>query len=934
MRRSFLFTLVVSVLSILVVGGCRKSVRRPPVVAAATKPAASEDQIKPQKVVERIDAGAGVTVSKLDNGLVVIIKPVRTAPVVCVKAYVRAGGLYEREWLGAGISHLAEHLVAEDATHGDGDTKAAAKDDKVRNRVTEIGGQSNASTSLAWAQYYISASSSKTDQCIDLIADWMDNPQISDVAFRREHGVVQRELETGADDLRRQMWMSHSANVFGSHPGAVPIIGYKQPLSRLTAADVRAYVRRMYVPQNMVFCVVGDVDAGAVLKRICRAFAGLEAGRLPDLSLPEVKPLAGVRRVVRRHKDLTEAMETFSFQTIRLVHDDLYALDVLSYILTHGPASRLVQSVQREKKLVTSIRSYSWTPAWGRGEFAFTFRSAPQKADAAEKAILDELKSVVARGVTAEQLKRAKRQKVADYVYSQQTAEDIAATLATDYLSTADVAFSRIYTDRIQRVTLEQVQEVAKRYFTFDRMAITRMVPGKKQATTAAATQAATAKAETRFFELPGGLRVILHPSDAVGLVSMTFVKRGGLLWEKDKTNGLGALMTALSVKGAGKRSAEDIAKFFDSAGGGVTGNCGNNTFYWQATVLDDSFGEALEILADVIQKPTFSEKELEILRPQMISRVKKVDENWRSQLHKFFRSKFYFGRYRRLAVGDEKVLKSATTEQIRSYHKKTVRDTGRSSSVLAIYGNFDPAKARKRIEELFVPSKGFWKIGGNLPHHEEDKLFILKTTNKVAGIIVAVRGMKIRDEDRYPVTILDTIISGYHLPSGWLHDELRGKKLVYVVHAYNWPGADLEAGAFMVEAACQPEKVPEVVRIIEKNLRKAVTYKPTQREIDRAVNVILTAELLDNQSISALSMSAALDELYGFGYDFRKKLEQRYGKVTPEDVQRVAKKYLTRPHVVVVTTPQPELAKKEIPKLFGKMSVSGPQSPTEGKER
>ncbi len=925
MRRNLLLTLNVSLLLMLPVGGCTESVMKPPAATAATRLAASEDQIKPRKVVERIDAGAGVTVSKLDNGLVVIIKPVRTAPVVCVKAYVRAGAMYEREWLGTGISHLTEHLVAEDATHGDGDTKAAAKDDKVRNRVTEIGGQSNASTSLAWAQYYISASASKTDQCIDLIADWMGNPQISDGAFRREHGVVQRELETGADDPRRQMWMTHSANVFGTHPGAVPVIGYKQPLSKLTSGDVRAYVRRMYVPQNMVFCVVGDVDAAAVLKRICRAFAGLEAGRVPDLSLPEVKPLAGVRRVLRRHKDLSEAMETFSFQTIRLVHEDLYALDVLSYILTHGSASRLVQSVQREKKLVTSIHSYSWTPAWGKGEFALTFRSAPEKADAAEKAIVDGLKSVVASGVTAEQLKRAKRQKVADYVYSQQTAEDIAATLATDYLSTADVTFSRIYTDRIQRVTLEQVQEVAKRYFTFDRMAITRMVPAKKQATTAAATQTATAKAKTHFFTLPSGLRVILHPSDAVGLVSMTFVIEGGLLDESDKTNGLGSLMMALSVKGAGKRSAEDIAKFFDSAGGGVTGSCGNNTFYWEATVLDDSFGEALEILADITQKPTFSEKELEILRPQMISRVKKIDESWRSQLHKFFRSKFYFGPYRMLSVGDATVLKSVTAEQVRRYHKEKVRDVGRGISVLAVYGNFDAAKARKRIEELFAVGKVLRGRGGRLPDHQEDKLFVLKTTNKVAGIILAVRGMKIGDEDRYPITILDTIISGYHLPSGWLHDELRGKELVYVVHAYNWAGADVEPGAFMVEAACQPEKVPEVMRIIEKNLRKAATYKPSQKEIDRAVNVILTAELLDNQSISELSMSAALDELYGFGYDFRKKLERRYRKVTPEDVQRVAKKYLTRPRVVVVSTPRPELAKKEIPKLFRKMSVSGP---------
>jgi len=288
-----------------------------------------------------------------------------------------------------------------------------------------------------------------------------------------------------------------------------------------------------------------------------------------------------------------------------------------------------------------------------------------------------------------------------------------------------------------------------------------------------------------------------------------------------------------------------------------------------------------------------------------MISRAKKMDENWQSQLHKFFRSRFYFGPYRRLSVGDEKVLKSATTEQIRGYHKRHVGD-GSSTSVLAIYGNFDPAKARKRIAELFVLRKGFFGRGGDVGHHKEDKLFILKTTNKVAGIIVAVRGMKIRDEDRYPVTILDTIISGYHLPSGWLHRELRGKRLVYVVHAYNWAG--LAPGAFVAYAACQPEKAPEVVGIIRRNLKRAATYKPAQREIDLAVNTIVTAELLENQSMPALAMSAALDELYGFGYDFRERLERLYRKVTPEEVLRVGRKYLSGGYVVTVTTPKAKL--------------------------
>ena len=117
--------------------------------------------------------------------------------------------------------------------------------------------------------------------------------------------------------------------------------------------------------------------------------------------------------------------------------------------------------------------------------------------------------------------------------------------------------------------------------------------------------------------------------------------------------------------------------------------------------------------------------------------------------------------------------------------------------------------------------------------------------------------------------------------------------------------------GALLVYAAGQPEKAPEVVRIIRRNLKKAAGYKPSQDEIDRAVNTILTADLLGNQSMSDLAMSAALDELYGFGWDFRSKLEGLYRKVTPADVARVGRKYLGGGLLTVVTTPQPELVRK-----------------------
>jgi len=870
-------------------------------------PAAPATQdLKVPEVTERITSSDGVLVARLSNGLTVIIKPTRTAPVVCVRAYVRAGGLYERKWLGCGISHLTEHLVATGAVHDHVPGAAIQRPRQTGSDVTQIGGQSNAYTSLGHTCYYISAAASKTMDCIDLLAERLGRPEITAADFRREHGVVQRELEMGLDSPTRELQKAHLSNIFGTHPAAVPVIGYKAPLSRLRFADALAYHRQMYVPQNMVFCVVGDVEAMAVLKQIRRAFAGFEADRVPDLSLPEVQTITGVREVVRPHPALKETLEQISFLTIPLLDEDLYALDVLSYVLTKGRSSRLVRKIERRDRLVTSISSSSWTPAWGRGIFTVFFRASPDKADAARAAILAELKDVISEGVKDDELTRAKRQKVADFVYARQSVASQAEMLATDYLATGDVQFSRNYTRRIQSVTAEEVLKVARKYFTFDGMAITRLVPRRRFAPTAT-TRKAKESQETATLTLPNGLRVILHPVEEAGLVSMALVTKGGLLSEDEKTNGMGTLMTALSTRGTHERSAEQISAFFDSAGGTLTGKCGNNSFYWQATVLADSFEESLKIFADVILHPAFSTEELDILKPVLLARIKRQDEQWQSQLQKFFRSKFFTASpYRLTVAGRKSVIESATPEQLIEYHRGHVKA---GDSVLTIYGSFDAAAGRKTVERLFAKlpaGKGKLKIPPARRVGPAGERHVLKTQNNVAGIIVAAPGMKLENlEDRLAMTVLDTIISGYRLPAGWLHSELRGRQLVYVVHAYNWAG--LAPGAFVTYAASPPEKADEVARIIVRKLDKAAAYQPTRREIDQAVNTILTAELLENQSISALAMLAALDELYGFGYDFRSRLESLYHRIRPADVLRVGKKYLGGGYVVIITTPKPQ---------------------------
>lgn len=859
---------------------------------------------QPVHVVSRIAADDGTIVAKLSNGMMLIARAVHTAPVVSVRGYVRAGGILEGRWLGCGLSHLLEHLVAEYTVTDGADGVHDANPESLSEK---IGAQANAYTTTDHTCYYVSATAEKVNQCIEIITGQLARPDISGEDFQREHGVVQRELDMGRDDPKRIMYYTHQANLYRDHPAAVPTIGFAGPLSKVTYEDVMAYHGMKYVPQNMVLAIVGDIDPARAIDEATRRLADFHKGREPELAIPAVPPVTGVRRMTRESSAFTEASEFLSFQTIDLFDKDLHALDVLSFILSRGRASRLVADLQFRRKLVTSVSSYSHTPAWGKGTFTVTFRTAPDQADAAEQAILDHLRAVVEKGVTDEELTRAKRQKISTHVRGQQTAGDIAAQLATDLFFTGDLAFSANYTDRIQDVTAEQVQAVAKRYFDFDAMVITRIVPPADKAEQTAIAEK-QAKDQAEVFTLPNGMKVILQPSSAVKLTAMVLANKGGVLLEDEATNGLGTMMTALSTRGAGEMTGQQISAFFDAAGGSVSAICGDNSFLYSASVLSDSFDKALPIFADVVLRPTFPQDQLDVLRPMLLAGIRRQEEHWQGRLNKFFRGKFFAGSpWQMLSAGAIPVVEKVTVEQLQAWHDKVMRS---GDAVLAIYGDFDPARTRQAVETLFADmpqGKAELTIPQRRKVQQDGELYTQQADLEQAGIMIGLPGTtRTNLHDTLGLMLIDTIISGYHMPSGWLHKELRGKELVYVVHAINKTG--FAPGALLVYAGTRPDKASEVVDIIRRNLKKAADYPFSREELDRAINTIITAKILNSQSLDDLATDAALNEMYGMGWDWSSRLEGELRKFTPEEVQAVAKKYFAGPEVVTVVTPKPEL--------------------------
>jgi zinc protease len=871
-------------------------------------------------------------VSTLENGLVVIVKRV-SSPVVSVRAYAKTGGVYEGKWLGGGLSHLLEHLVAGGST----EKRTEAEN---RNILQTLGNNSNAYTTTDHTAYFVNTTPDRMEKAVDLVAGWVFGAKITPDEYGREYEVVQRELEMGKGEPDRVFYYLSNANRYRVSPARVPVIGYQEVIQGLSRDDVYRYFKLAYQPQNMLFSVSGDIDPELMLHAVQKQVKDYPPGREFDHNIPGEPPVLAPRTVVATFPKLGQAKMQLGFPTVRLDHPDLYALDLLAQVLGEGESSLLVEEIRDKRQLASNLGVASDTPSYVDGTFEVSLELDPENIAKATDAVLAELDKIKAKPIDAGRLERAKTLVKAARVKRLQKSEDIGGALATDFLLTGDLHFSDRYVERIGQVTAEQVQAVARRYFDRSRLLTTVLLPAeyagagglpkaeeviRAAAPTTQPKQENPQSAVTRVV-LDNGT-ILLHKRITTSpLVAINTYALGGVTAESKETNGLGNLAMELAPRGTKTRSAQQIAEFFDSIGGDLETSCGNNSWSWNATCLKEDFSRAMEVYGDVLANPTFPDAEVAQMKKRVAAAIRGQDADWTQQAFRFFKTSFYGPKnspYQFMPVGTESNVNAFTAEQVKRWYAGRVLTARR---VMAIYGDvtLDAAKelANKhvgrgpKIEAADLPSAKLGtppRPGEGKPAVEVTRVETLKTAQALAAVVIGYESNSvIGDPANYPLAVADTMTSGYGYPTGYLHEILRGRGLVYVVHAQNVPGRSSGmTGSFFVYAGCDPKNVNEVIDVILENIAR-VQGTPQDVNEDwfaRSKELAVVTDAMDNETPVEQAAQAALDELNGLGYDYAKQFPGKIRAVTLDDVKSVARGRLDKA-VVTVSTPSPELVK------------------------
>jgi zinc protease len=883
------------------------SVAAQPPAKSAVKPDAPASEDGPQNALPDVHylsqqvLGKGISQARLSNGMTVLVQENHAAPVATVRCFIHnTGSAFEGEHLGAGLSHLLEHLVA-------GGTTTKRSETEIREILDSLGGRTNAYTSDDVTAFYIDCPAKKVAAAINLVAENMQFSVIPEKEYRREMGVVQRELEMGESERPRVLHNTMKQLIFTEHPVRHPTIGYSAVVQQVERQQVIDFYHERYVPQNMLFIVAGDVRTDAVLEDVLQNFKQFQRTTERRVTLPD-EPLQASPRSMRLEMEGPTTHYSVAWPTVPLQNPDLYPLDVASFILTNGDSARLTRKLTVDRPLATSVTSASYTPGFVKGWFEITAECEPNNLQTVADTILEEIERLQSEPVSAAELAKAKRQKSAEHVFGQQTVQNQAEMLASSYLSTGDALFDDRYVAGIQEVTPEQIQAVARKYFLPQRRNVLRIDPLGSKQQKSTDKQPQTAESPMILKKLPNGLTVLLKRHAVVPMVSIQAFAKAGAVTDTSATSGLASLACEMMVKGTKKYTAEQIAEYFDGIGGSFAVSSQRNSSYLQCSVLKENLDPSLNYASEVLFQPTFPEDEFEKVKSLQLSRIAARSANPQAEIMDFWASKLpESSPYRLTVAGTVKSVSKLNVADCRRFQQTYFVP---QNMVLAVVGDIDVDATLKKIEATFGKApRGkdlTWpKYPEGTPLAADVLEHLQNQKQNTAMVLLGFPSVSIYDhESRAALEMLEGLLTGGGGAGGRLHEELRGERLVYYVFGFQVTG--FAPGYFNFLAQTRPESVTEVVRRIRANLQKIGDEGIPQDEFDKAKAMLLAAHALQNTTAAEQAFQAALDELYGLGYDYERKYDERIQKVTVADVQKIAKKFFLKG---VIATSSPPLS-------------------------
>ncbi len=409
----------------------------------------------------------------LKNGLKVLVKEDRRAPVMVSQVWYKVGASYEHDGI-TGLSHVLEHMMFQ----GTQDLKPG----EFSKIIAENGGRENAFTGADYTAYFQTMEASRLEVSMRLEAERMQKLKLQEKEFVKELQVVMEERRMRTEDKPQgQTYEYFKALAYTSSPYRNPIIGWMQDLEDMKLADLEVWYKRWYAPNNATLVVAGDVQAAEVFKLAEQYFGHIPAVKFDAIKKRVEVPQLGVRRgIVKQKAKAPYLLMGYKVPVLNSTDNEqeVYALEVLSGILSGGGSSRLASNLIRGKQVAASVSAgYDMN---ARLPTLFLFDGIPAESktlEDLEMAIKGQIKLLQGGLVTTKELDRIKAQVIASAVYEKDS--NFYQAMQLGMLETVGIGWQKEseYVDKVKSVTAAQIQAAAHKYLVEDHLTVVQMLP-------------------------------------------------------------------------------------------------------------------------------------------------------------------------------------------------------------------------------------------------------------------------------------------------------------------------------------------------------------------------------------------------------------------------------------------------------------------------
>ncbi|WP_084582820.1 M16 family metallopeptidase [Sphingomonas azotifigens] len=892
----------------LLCGAALLALTAPPLPAAAQPPAT---QTAPAPLATLVDqVKLPYEQFTLANGLRVIVHTDRKAPVVALSVWYDVGSKHEPAGK-TGFAHLFEHLMFNGSQNAPGDFFEPLK----QVGATDL----NGTTYFDRTNYFETVPRPALERALFLESDRMGwlTPAITQGVLDEQRGVVQNEKRQGDNQPYGLIEYALYEGLFGSGPYGHSVIGSMADLDKASVADVKGWFHDHYGPNNAVLALSGDIDAAEAKPLVEKYFGRIAAGPKSELPKVTIPTLPAAKTVVL--KDQVPAVYVSRNWAIPGLNDpDAAALDVFGQVLGGLASSRLANALVREEKL--AVQAYASAETLSQ---AGTFTVAAMVKPGVDPALVEKridaiLADLIAKGPTADEVRRVATTNVAGTIRGLQSTRAQAAALAEGLLYSNDPGFFRKRLEEVAKMTPAKARAAAAKWLT--RPALTIIVePGAREAYQEAAAVAPAKPAaeeaipkgdrgplpdvgpirDIRFpaverTRLANGVELIYARQTAVPVTRMVLSFDAGATADPDGRPGTQNLTLSLMDEGTTSRTSIAIAEAKERLGAEIDSGSSADRTYLTLGVPSANLGGGVELFSDIVRHPAFAPAEVERLRATTLTAIQFELSSPQGLADRAMPGLLYgpANPYAKLAngAGDPAVVAKLSRDELIAFHRAWIRP---DKAKVFVVSDLPLAQVKAALDARFGDWNGEGTAGAkafsNKPQPASPRIVLIDRPNSPQSLILAGQMTPLNPASDLLVALTANQVLGGGFLSRINMDLREARHWSYGAGGgFNWFE---HAVPYVVHAPVQGDRTGESIQSIRDDVRSFLTTNGvTPAELAREI-AGSTRELAGRfETANAVLGAMQQNDIRHRPDDYYDTIAQKYRAMTAQQLDAAAR--------------------------------------------